>query len=480
MLNKILLIYKKFSIQAKASMWFIVCSIFQKGISTITVPIFTRLMSTEEYGVYTLYLSWLNILTIFTSLNLYYEVFSSALVKLDNDKAKKRYISSMQGLSCLLWVICFFVIQFFKDFFVEQFDLSSVIIDLMLIELFVAPSMQYWLTKNKFEFKYKSIVIVTLIKSILNPVIGIIAVVISVQKDVARIVSIVCVEVAICGTIMTIQFIQGKCFYDRKNWKYALSFGVPLIPHYLSGTILSQSDKIMINRMIGSTELALYGLGSSIGSLLQIFTTAFNASLSPTIFIGLKEKKYKDMVRTQNGLLICTAGLIFAFSLVAPEAAIVFGGGKYADAKYIIIPIIASVYFKFLYNSFANIEFYFEKKEFILITTIAVTITNIILNYVFIRLFGYIAAAYTTLFCDFLFAFGHCYFSFIIWKKERNEGYPFNLKLIWFIGLCIFVEVILLNFLYSHFVIRYCIAVACIILMIIYRKKIFALLRKVT
>ena len=41
--------YRSLSVQAKAALWFTICSFLQKGISFITVPIFTRLMSTEEY-----------------------------------------------------------------------------------------------------------------------------------------------------------------------------------------------------------------------------------------------------------------------------------------------------------------------------------------------------------------------------------------------------------------------------------------------
>ena len=67
MLDRMIERYHKMNVTAKASIWFVFCSLMQKGISTITVPIFTRLMSTEEYGVYSLYLSWFSILTIFTS-----------------------------------------------------------------------------------------------------------------------------------------------------------------------------------------------------------------------------------------------------------------------------------------------------------------------------------------------------------------------------------------------------------------------------
>ncbi len=78
--------YRSLSIQARAALWFTICSFLQKGISFITVPIFTRLMSTEEYGTYTVYLSWLQILTILTSLYLFNGVYDNAMAKYEKQR----------------------------------------------------------------------------------------------------------------------------------------------------------------------------------------------------------------------------------------------------------------------------------------------------------------------------------------------------------------------------------------------------------
>lgn len=78
--------YRSLSIQARAALWFTICSFLQKGISFITVPIFTRLMSTEEYGTYTVYLSQLQILTILTSLYLFNGVYDNAMAKYEKQR----------------------------------------------------------------------------------------------------------------------------------------------------------------------------------------------------------------------------------------------------------------------------------------------------------------------------------------------------------------------------------------------------------
>ena len=63
--------YNNMAVQAKASIWYTICNFFQKGISFVVVPIYVRLLSTSEYGDWSVFQSWRDILIIFASLNLY-------------------------------------------------------------------------------------------------------------------------------------------------------------------------------------------------------------------------------------------------------------------------------------------------------------------------------------------------------------------------------------------------------------------------
>ena len=80
-MQKLVKKYTDLPIQVKASMWFFVCAFLQKGISFITTPIFTRLLSTSEYGQYNVYTSWMSVLIVIVTLNLYCGVYSRGLVK---------------------------------------------------------------------------------------------------------------------------------------------------------------------------------------------------------------------------------------------------------------------------------------------------------------------------------------------------------------------------------------------------------------
>ena len=92
--------YKSINVQAKSAMWYTVCNLLQNGISFLTIPIYTRILTTAEYGQYTVFQTWKDILLIFATLNLYCGVFTKAMV--DHDDDRDRYTSSIQGLSTLI------------------------------------------------------------------------------------------------------------------------------------------------------------------------------------------------------------------------------------------------------------------------------------------------------------------------------------------------------------------------------------------
>ena len=59
----------------KATIWYLVCEFVLKGISFITMPIFTRMMTSEEIGSFSILASWISILSVIVTLNLIQSVF---------------------------------------------------------------------------------------------------------------------------------------------------------------------------------------------------------------------------------------------------------------------------------------------------------------------------------------------------------------------------------------------------------------------
>lgn len=475
--TKIISKYTQMSIQAKSAIWFTMCSILQKGIAFITVPIFTRLMTDEQYGTYSLYLSWLQILTIITSLYLYYGVFNNAMVKFEDDR--NRYISSMQGLTMTITAIVFGIYLAFQKMWVQLLGLAPTLIILMFVEMLVTPSISFWAGRQRFEYKYQRLVVVTLGKSIANPLLGLIAVYFANDKVTARIASTVIVEVVFCSIILVKQFADGRCFFIKEYWKYALGLAIPLLPHYLSSMVLNQGDRIMIDKLAGRSEVAFYSVAYSIGMLVQIFTNAISNSFTPWVYQKIKKNDYEEIAKIINALLMLVGVIVFSLMLCGPELVWLFGSAEYASATFVIPPVAASVFFIFLYNILALPQFYFEKTQFLLFSSITAAIVNVGLNYIFIRMFGYVAAGYTTLVCYVLYSIGH----WIVSKRVMNTFIPgkilFDSKIILIISILVITAGVLCNFLFDYWYVRYGILIGGVVIAIIKKDDVIKLLRSV-
>ncbi len=476
MIKKMLIKYKTIPVQIKASIWFLICSFLQKGISMLTTPIFTRLLNTSEYGQYNVFNSWLAIITVFVSMSLAGGVFMQGLVKFEDDK--KVFASTMQGMSTTLAIIWTVVYILFHNFWNNIFHLTTVQMLAMLIMIWTTAVFNFWSAEQRTEYKYRALVIVTLIVSLAKPIIGIIFVINANDKVTARILGLVLVElIAYCGLYIK-QMMDGKKFYSAKYWKYAFMFNLPLIPHYLSQIVLSSADRIMISNMIGNSEAGIYSLAYSLSSIMILFNTALTQTLNPWIYQKIKKKQIGDISKVAYISLIIIAFVNLMLILVAPEAVAIFAPNTYREAIYVIPPVALSVYFLYSYDLFAKFAFYYEKTKLIMYTSIIGAILNIVLNYIFINIYGYMAAGYTTLVCYIIYSIAHYILMNNVCKKNCGVK-PYDFKKIMAISLSFVIIGLSFLFTYDYPYARYGIIVLIMIIFIIKRKELTCFSKKI-
>ncbi|WP_165253946.1 oligosaccharide flippase family protein [Adlercreutzia sp. ZJ304] len=392
MKNKYLSIPK----EMKASVWYTVCSIVQKSIGLLTVPIFTRLLTTEDYGLTNVYNTWLSMIAIFATLNLQYGSFNTAMVKFEEDR--ERYISSIQSLVTLITVVVFAILLLFCDQVSQATGLPTVLIAIMGIEILAQFAFGLWVGKKRFDFEYKGIVAITLLVSALIPILGI-AMVLSVEtgRGEMRILSMVLVQFVFYSVLYFYNAKRGKCFFDRKFWKYALGMNLVLLPYYLAQMAFNSSDLLMINQICGMADAGLYGVAYSFAVVLTFVISAISNSFIPWKYRKIKEGDLEPVPNTTNALALLVACMMSMLILIGPEIMIILAAPQYFEARWIIPPVAASMFFLFLTQVFVDIEFLFEARFMLVLGSLVAAITNIVLNAIFLPQFGYIAAGYTTL-----------------------------------------------------------------------------------
>ena len=381
----------------KASIWFLICSFMQKGISVITTPIFTRLLSSAEYGQYNVFNSWLGIVGVIVTLWIFNGVYTQGLVKFEDNR--DRFSSTLQGLTLalvLIWTGIYFIGH---NFWNQLLKITTTQAILMLIMIWASAVFNFWAAEQRVVLRYKQLVIVTILVSIAKPVFSIILIRLSDDKVTARILGLVLAEVIGYTWMFFAQVKKGKKLFDWKIWKYALLFNIPLIPHYLAQNVLVSSDRIMIERMVGASEAGIYSLAYSIAQIMILFNNALTQTISPWIYKKIKDKEPLKITNIAYGSLAFIAVVNVFLIAFAPEAVRFFAPAEYYDAIWAIPPVAMSVFFQFAYSFFACFEFYYEKTGFITVATIISAVLNLGLNYVCIQWFGYVAAGYTTLAC---------------------------------------------------------------------------------
>lgn len=457
-------IYQSLSAPVKASFWFTVCNFLQQGITMLTIPVFTRMLTTRQYGVYTVYQSWYAILSIFATLNLSAGVFNNGMIKYEEDKSG--YMSALQGLSTTVTVGLFIIYLIGMDFWNRCLGLSSLFITSMFLQALLVPAYLFWSARQRFEYRYKALIGVTLIIAAGSPMIGILSVLSTSYKAEARIFSFVLVQAGVGLVFYILNFYKGKLFYFRYYWKYALTFNIPLLPHYLSLTLLGQVGRIMINDMAGEEKAAIYSVAFNISLLISLVTQAINNSFIPYTYKALKDKRYHDIGDNANRLLVLVGAATVIAMLLGPEVIRLFAPKEYFEAVWIIPPAIAGAFFAFLYPLFGNIEFYFEENIYIMLASILGAVVNVVLNLIMIPRYGYMAAGYTTLICYMLFGICHCLFYRKVSKKYIPGIRIYRMKYIVLISIAVLLSMAVMLVVYRYTLIRYGILLGCIVLAI--------------
>lgn len=456
---------------AKASLWFTICSILQKSVYFFIIPIYTRILSINEYGIYSLFLSWATIIYNFSALNLAGNSFNVGLIKYSDDRNK--YVSSTMGLiwvSTIFTFIIFFILKFFN---LQIIDFNDIIVIFLFLDLFAQGTIDLWTNKQKFDLKYKNLVLITLFITFSTPVLSIILVKYFKWGSIGAILGKILI-LCIVGFILARNILKSsKNLFDEKYWEYGLKFNIPLLAYYLSLSILNQSDRIMISYYTNEDYAGIYSIAYSLAMILTILNTTINSVFIPWEYKTIKNGNEKEIKKIANILIIIIALLNFLLIAVAPEIIHIFTTKEYYQAIWVIPPVALSSFLICLFQFFVNIEFYFEEKKMIMYASVFVALTNILLNAVFIPIYGFIAAGYTTLFSYLMFTLFHYVYMKKTCVKNSFTQNIYNIKFFFLVSFCLITFSFIMLIFYENTIIRYLLILLLLIIfsIILIKKK---------
>ncbi len=248
--------------------------------------------------------------------------------------------------------------------------------------------------------------------------------------------------------VMLIPYIfKIKFKFDFGLWKRMLVYSFPLMLAGLSGSINDAIDKILLRRMIGGEEgldaVGVYGAVYKIGVLMALFIQMFRFAAEPFFFERAKHSDAKETYAFVMKYFIIIMLIVFLGINLYISVFQYIVGKNYREA-IIIVPIISMAYL--LYGIYVNHSIWYKLNDLtryaVYITVVGAVIT-VIINVVFIPVFGYMASAWAH-----IASYGSMIIlSFVFAEKHYKVKYDM-VKLLPYAGLAIGFVVFGLTFNY--------------------------------
>jgi O-antigen/teichoic acid export membrane protein len=383
-----------FSENQKASMWYLFCNLLNKGFPLIIYAIIVRIVTEEEYGYYVNFNTWLAIIQIIVTLYLYSSINRA---KYEFDENHNSYISSILVLGSIATIIFLAIYCVFPDGFSALFNIQHRHMYIMLLYLIVQPAFLSYQVRERVEFRYKNYTVITIFMATIPILFALLGVFVAKEKTDGLIFGNIIPMAMISLFIYYMIIKDGRVLYNKSYWGIALLISVPLIPHGLSMIVLSASDKIIIQKLCGAADVARYAVGYTCATALSLITNSLNLAFSPWMYQQLHEGKY-DIIREKAYYMMLGLSYVSAFILLlGPELVLVFGGEKYIAASTIIPCVTMGLLVQAAYNPLVITEINAKKTLWVSLATCVAAVLNIVLNLIFIPIWGYQSAAYTTL-----------------------------------------------------------------------------------
>lgn len=366
-----------------------------KAIGFISIPIFTRLFTQEDYGIVAVFTSYVGIMTVILSLNSYTAVGRYYYEKMDDFGEFVGTSFIFVGLILCITVIIYILFYQQINNLIKLPDLLPIYLLFACLFAIIRSVYAQILVPQK---KSKELAIINVLNGYIGFAIAVLFVyLLNENRYLGRIWATLLISF-----IFSIYYIKKINEYLKFNFKldhikYIANFSIPLIPYHLSGIILAQFDRIMINNIINTASAGLYSLGYNVGMLLLMVNSSTLTALIPDFMKFLDNKEY-DRLDVLMGKIF-SIGTIAALGLVlfAREIVVILADVKFHEALKVVPIVIIGYVFHEMFYMYGMYPGYKKRSIYTSIVSLSAGMLNIILNVMFIPKYGYIAGAYTTL-----------------------------------------------------------------------------------
>lgn len=382
------IVLKRIKNIASNELMYMFSDILIKAIAFLTLPFFVNLMSTAEFGQFSLYQTYIGIFSIFFGFNI-----QQGIVRYYIDKGdKEKYLTTAIWINLASGIIFSTIIILIESKF-QIFGLSNKAMYVISLGAIFNGVMHIGLESIRASLKAYLYATFSILSSLISTILGLFLVYfMSSDLGYWRLVSIV-VSYVVVGIILTYGIVRKDGITFKKDTaKYLLSYSIPLIPYTLSTTVISQINRLFLAN-IGLSEVGIYSFAANLATIIYIISISLNRAFQPFLFVALRDNKdFKKRMYQNMGLFyVMYVGFIFLNHILIK----IFGNAQYYSAIK-VIPILTIGYgFHFVYSIYANFLYYLKRNIVLSFLAVLSAIITVILNMILIPIFGYMGAAFS-------------------------------------------------------------------------------------
>jgi O-antigen/teichoic acid export membrane protein len=187
--------------------------------------------------------------------------------------------------------------------------------------------------------------------------------------------------------------------FSLKRIKKLLKISLPVIPHSLGHTLLASSDRIILSIFkIDISKIGFYSTGLQISNHIKSLVDGFNTAINPFLQVAYRAKDISEIRKLFFFSQLTISITIFIFSLWMKEIFYFLIRNNELRSSYLIASLICFSFVNQPFYAFLSLPIFIKKKtEHILWLVFFPGILSIILNIIFIPIYGYLTVVIVSL-----------------------------------------------------------------------------------
>jgi O-antigen/teichoic acid export membrane protein len=371
--------------------------VFIQVVMVLTIPLFTKLLTPSDFGIYEVYNNTVRFLAVIISLNLYAGFYRYYF---EENMDKRNLMQFLLRLSFIVFLSGVFLLILCKDLLLRLTNLPADLFIWIVVGIFTTIVINFFSTYNNAQQFSKRLGLWQLVIQIARVAAAFLFIHFISKNYLGRVAGENAATLVLALIIIAVYFRKYLAGGGHLPGKMEIvRYSAGFIPIGLSSYIVSYIDLVLINNLQGSTASGVYSYAYKFAIIYSGFSQAFVTANRPNLFNLLKENKEEEVISQMRSMFKLITVFACSFIFFAADAGRILSLNEEFDVALHLLPVLILAYVFSDIAEIYNFYLYYAKKvKLFYVSFVSTAIVNFLLNLWLIPRYGYEIAAYTTLF----------------------------------------------------------------------------------